>query len=102
MFKVLSLMKRKEGMSREEFYRWAKEEHPKIALQMPGLRAYRANPARLEEPEAMFDGISEMWFDDLAGFEGAFASPEGSRAKEDAIAHASQRVHIRADEIVLL
>ncbi len=101
MLKVMSLLKRKEGMSREEFYNWAKNEHPKIALQLPNIRGYRANAARLDEPEAAFDGVSEMWFDDAASFDAAFAAPQGQKAREDAMAHASQRIHIRVEEVVL-
>ncbi len=43
MLKVLSLMKRKEGISYAEFRNWALNEHPKLATKMPGLRAYRMN-----------------------------------------------------------
>ena len=31
MLKVMSLLKRKEGMSFEEFKNWAQNEHPKLA-----------------------------------------------------------------------
>ena len=36
MLKVLSLMKRKEGMSFDEFRNWAQNEHPKLAQKIPG------------------------------------------------------------------
>ncbi len=100
MFKVISLLKRKEGMSREEFYNWATNEHPKLAVGLPNIRGYRANVARLDEPEAAFDAISEMWFDDLASFDAAFATPHGQKTREDAAGHASQRVHVRVEELI--
>jgi uncharacterized protein (TIGR02118 family) len=96
----MSLLKRKEGMSRDDFYKWAKNEHPKLALEIPTLRAYRMNVARLDEPEAAFDAVSEMWFDDVAAFDEGFATEAGKRAREDATSHCSQRVHIRLDEEV--
>jgi uncharacterized protein (TIGR02118 family) len=102
MFKVLSLMKRKEGMSREDFYKWASQEHPKIAAQLPNMRAYRMNVVRVEEAETAFDCVSEMWFDDVAAFDAAFATPQGQRAREDAMGHASQRIHVRAEEFVFI
>ena len=101
MLKVISLMKRKEEISREEFYNWAKNEHPKLASQIPTLKQYRMNPARLDEPESAFDAVSEMWFDDVAAFDVGFGSEAGKNAREDAISHCSQRVHVRVEEIVL-
>jgi len=100
MLKILSLLKRKEGMSREEFYRWAKDEHPQSAKMLTDIRGYRMNVARLDEPEAAFDAISEMWFDDAAAFDAAFATPHGQKVREDAMGHASQRIHIRVEEMV--
>ena len=102
MLKVISLLKRNEGMSREEFYRWAKDDHPLLAKKLPDIRGYRMNVARLDEPEAAFDAVSEMWFDDAAAFDAAFATPHGLKTREDAIAHASQRVHVRTEEFVLV
>ena len=102
MLKIISLLKRKEGMSREEFFNWAKNEHPLLAKALPAIRGYRMNVARLDEPEAAFDAISEMWFDDAAAFGAAFATPHGQKTSADAIGHASQRVHVRVEEIVLV
>ena len=100
MLKVISLLKRAQEMSREEFYRWAKDEHPPLAGALPNLRGYRMNVARLDEPEAAFDAISEMWFDDAAAFDAAFATPHGQKVREDAMGHASQRIHVRVEETV--
>lgn len=102
MLKVMSLLKRKDGMTREEFYDWAKLHHTKLAEAMPNLRGYRMNVARLDEPEAAFDAISEMWFDDAAAFDAAFATPHGQKTREDAAGHASQRIHVRVEEQVLV
>jgi uncharacterized protein (TIGR02118 family) len=102
MLKILSLLKRKEGMSREEFYSWAKNEHPRLATMLTNIRGYRMNVARLDEPEAAFDAISEIWFDDAAAFDAAFATAHGQKVREDAMGHASQRIHVRVEEIVLV
>ena len=63
MLKVLSLMKRKEGMSFAEFRNWAQNEHPLLAQKLPGMRGYRMNVPRDENPDSPYDAISEMWFD---------------------------------------
>ncbi|MGQ0635555.1 MAG: EthD family reductase [Planctomycetaceae bacterium] len=102
MLKIVSLLNRKEGTSRDEFYHWARNTHPQLARQLPGIRGYRMNVARLDEPEPAFDAISEMWFDDKAAFEAAFATPPGQRARQDATTHASRRVHVHTEEIVVL
>lgn len=101
MLKVISLMKRKDEMSRQDFYDWARNEHPKLASQIPTLKQYRMNPARLDEPESAFDAVSEMWFDDAAAFDAGFGSEAGKIAREDAISHCSQRVHVRVDEFLV-
>ena len=38
MLKVVSLLKRKEDMSLEEFRTWALEEHPPLGKKLPGIR----------------------------------------------------------------
>lgn len=98
MLKVISLMKRREDMSREDFYNWARNEHPNKAMQIPTLQKYHVNVARLDEPEAAFDAISEMWFEDAAAFDAGFGTPAGQAARADATAHCSQRVHVRVED----
>ncbi len=102
MIKLISLMKRAEGMSREDFARWAVEDHAPIGRQMPGIRQYRVNVVPPDQPEGEFDGVFELWFDDVAALEAAFASPVGVKAREDALAHASRRVHLRTQEHVIV
>ena len=63
MLKVMSLMKRKEGMSYEEFRKWAKDEHPKLAEKIPGMKGYRMNVPVSENPDSPYDAISEMWWE---------------------------------------
>ena len=43
MVKAISLLKRKEGMSLDEFRTWATQEHPELAKKLPGIRGYRMN-----------------------------------------------------------
>lgn len=101
MLKVISLLKRRDDMSREEFYNWAKNEHPKLGLGIPTLKQYRMNVARLDEPDGAFDAVSEMWFDDAAAFDAGFATEAGKAARADATSHCSQRVHVRVEEDIV-
>lgn len=101
MLKVISLLKRREDISRQDFYKWALE-HAERGAHIPTLKGYRMNVARLDESEAAFDAVSEMWFDDVAAFDAGFATEVGKAAREDAISHCSQRVHVRVEETVLI
>ncbi len=102
MIKLISLMKRADGSSREEFARWAIEEHAQLGKQMPGIRQYRINLVGANEPEGEFDGAFEMWFDDAAAIDAAFASTQGATARDDAMVHASKRIHLRTEEHVIV
>ena len=87
---MVSLMRRPAGVSREEFQRWWREDHVPIARRIPGLRRYVLSfPA---DPDAHFDGMAELYFDDVAAARSCFASEEGRAAREDSLAHAGERI----------
>ncbi len=102
MLKVISLLKRKEGMSLEEFRRWALEEHPPRGKKLPGIRHYRMSVVLEDSPDLPYHAVSEFWFDDNDARATAFATPEGKAAAEDAAAHCSSRVHLLAEEKVII
>lgn len=102
MLKVISLLKRKENLSLEEFRRWALEEHPELGKKIPGMRHYRMSVALNDNPDAPADAISEMWFDDEAARQAGFGTPEGKAAAEDAIAHCASRMHLFTEEKVVI
>ncbi len=102
MLKVISLLKRKEGMSLEEFRRWALEEHPPLGRKLPGIRHYRMSVVLEDSPDLPYHAVSEFWFDDDEARKAAFATPEGKAAAEDAIAHCSVRTHLLTEEKVII
>jgi len=102
MLKVISLLKRKEGTSLDEFRKWAFEEHPKLGKKLPGMRHYRMSVVLQDDPNLPADAVSEFWFDDNEARLAAFATPQGKAALEDAIAHCSSRTHLLAEEKVLI
>jgi len=68
MVKIIVMLKRKSGITMEEFSKYWYEEHgPLVLTIMPGVKKYIQNhTVRLtggEEPR--FDGVVELWFDDL-------------------------------------
>ena len=78
MLKVVSLLKRKEDMSLEEFRKWALEEHPPLGKKLPGIRHYRMSVVLEDNPDLPYHAVSEFWFDDEAARAAAFATPEGN------------------------
>jgi uncharacterized protein (TIGR02118 family) len=102
MLKVISLLKRKEGMTLEEFRHWALKEHPVLGKKLPGIRHYRMSVILTEDPALPYHAVSEFWFDDNEARLAAFATPEGKAAAEDAAAHCSSRVHLLTEEKIII
>lgn len=102
MLKVISLLKRKEGTSLEEFRHWALEEHPPLGKQLPGLRHYRMSVVQTDDPNLPYDAVSEFWFDDNEARAAAFSTAAGKAAAEDAVAHCASRIHLLTEEKVIL
>jgi uncharacterized protein (TIGR02118 family) len=100
MLKVMSLMKRKEGMSHAEFRNWALNDHPPFAKKLPGLIGYRVNVPLTENPDSPYDAINEMWFESAEARAAALATGAGKAAGADAAAHASSRFHFIVEEKV--
>ena len=98
MLKNYSLLKRKDGMSLDEFRHWALEEHPELAKKLPGLRHYHMSVLLEGQTELPADAVSEMWFDNLETRAAAFATDAGKAAAADAIAHCSSRTHLLTEE----
>lgn len=79
MIKLIYCIRKKPGMSDEEFSAYWEDVHGPIGACIPGLRRLvqcHALPAgnRVRPPD--YDGIAELWFDDLASLERARRSPE--------------------------
>jgi uncharacterized protein (TIGR02118 family) len=89
MYKVMILIKRKPGISKEEFFKHYDEVHAPAAMKdFPQFVRYERNyvlgivdpPSRShEEPE--FDCITEIWYKDRKAFEDAesFWTGEGGK-----------------------
>lgn len=77
MYKQIVLLTRKEGMSYEDFVEYWQETHAPMAEEIEGVRRYTI--VLPTDPEnAEFDGLAELYFDDLEMLYGAFGS-EGER-----------------------
>jgi uncharacterized protein (TIGR02118 family) len=94
--KAVILLSRRAGDTPEDFRRWWLEEHAPLARQLPGLRKLVFN---VVEGDALYDGVSELWFDSHEAFDAAYASEIGQRVAADSLAHVSGRVRLLVDEI---
>ena len=66
MIKLSYCLRRKPGLSRDEFGRYWHDVHGPIGWRIPGLR--RLVQVHTVE-DGGYDGIAELWFDDLAALE---------------------------------
>ena len=83
MIKRISLIKRKPGLTYEEFDQYWKEKHGPLAVKvLPGLRKYIQNHlVRTPGVNYEIDGIVETWYDDLAAFQRLQAWRQSAEAK---------------------
>jgi uncharacterized protein (TIGR02118 family) len=85
MVKMIAFVKRKEGLSREEFIqRWV-VDHTKLS-KILGMKGYRINIALEPQPldnNPPFDGTAEIWWESLEHMQTALASPENVIAAKD-------------------
>ena len=70
-----------------------------MARQLPGVREIRFND--VIEGEGV-DGVTELWFDDRAAFDAAYASDIGRAVAQDSLDHVSSRVRLMVDETQIL
>ncbi len=103
MVKLIALLKRKPGMTREEFAKRWVEEHTTISSKLPGLRGYRINIATARQPEGtgpepLYDGTAEMWWDSIEDMEASFNTEIGKRAGDDGDSFTVVRQHLYTEE----
>ena len=75
MLKIAFFLKRRPELTRPDFFAWWLDEHRSLVEKLPGLRRYVISLEAAGE-DGSLDGLAELWFDDLAAAEAAFASAE--------------------------
>jgi uncharacterized protein (TIGR02118 family) len=85
LIKRISLVRRKEGMSRDAFLAHWMGAHADIVRQLPGLRGLRFGVVHRWSPEDLaWDGVGELWFDSIDLAEQALSTePYRSQLTED-------------------
>ena len=86
MIKLIYCITKKPGMTDEEFFKYWKNVHGPIGARIPGLRrlvqSHCINVSGDARP-ADFDGMAELWFDDMAALLEARKRPEWQASGED-------------------
>jgi uncharacterized protein (TIGR02118 family) len=105
MVKTFNFFKRKSGLSVDDFRNYWLNEHAAIIRAIPELRKYVASlalPSSYREHEPLYDGISEVWFDDEAAIRLTADSPQRRAASADdtKFVDMSKAVSIITDEVV--
>ena len=77
MYRHAAFLVRKEGMSHEAFTEHWQTEHTPIAREIEGVVRYLTTTP-LDPADAAFDGIADLYFDDLGALHDALGS-EGDR-----------------------
>ncbi len=86
MVKLVYCLCRKPGLTREEFIRYWADVHGPLGARIPGLRKLVQSYALAVPDESRpsdFDGMAELWFDDLAAIRRARQSAEWAAATAD-------------------
>lgn len=79
MIKCIYFLKRKDGMSVEEFHRYWRDVHAPIAAKIPGIRKYvlcYPLSSQYQNKFPLYDGVAELWFDSESALASAMQTEE--------------------------
>lgn len=105
MIKMIAFVKRKEGLSREEFKRLWTEEHVKLSAPL-GMKGYRINialdPQPMDNDPPPYDGTAEIWWEDKASMVAALNSEQNELAAADVERFADVLQFVYTEEFVII
>ncbi len=96
MFKAVVLLARNDAMTRDEFRAWIIGGHAPLVAQLPGLRGFMLN--LVDNDDAPYDAVSEVWFETHEAFEAAYATQIGRAVAADSLARLKTRIRLHVDE----
>ena len=86
MIKLVYCISKKRGLTDDQFFNYWRNVHGPIGARIPGLRrlvqSHRVRKAD-DARETDFDGMAELWFDDLAALLAARTSAEWKASTND-------------------
>jgi uncharacterized protein (TIGR02118 family) len=85
MIKLVYCITKKAGLTDEEFFHYWKNIHGPIGARIPGVRrlvqSHRLAASDMRQPD--FDGMAELWFDNVEDLLAARKSAEWKAASDD-------------------
>ncbi len=85
MLKFVVVLYRRSDLTPSQFRQHLQHVHAPLAKNLPGLKHYKQNHVT-EDPRRKhpgWDAVVELYFDDRASMEAAWASPQGAASDED-------------------
>jgi uncharacterized protein (TIGR02118 family) len=104
VLKIVTLMKRRVGLSVEDFQRHLRDTYGPVAAKGPGLRRCVqscALPQGYGKGELLFDAVEEMWFDSQEAYERHRGSVELAAARADAFLDSARTIVMPVDVHVI-
>jgi uncharacterized protein (TIGR02118 family) len=88
MVKLVYCVTKKAGLTDDEFFRYWEKAHGPIGARIPGLRklvqSHRLTVSG-DKHRPDYDGMAELWFDDVEALLAARQSPEWKSSSEDEV-----------------
>jgi uncharacterized protein (TIGR02118 family) len=82
--KIVSVIKRRSDLSFEQFVAHWQDRHAPFVARLPGLLRYIQSPALQHARRTWpWDGMAELWFEDVYAIKLAFESPAADNLRED-------------------
>ncbi len=99
VIKLVTFLKRREGLTRPEFeQRWLTVHAPMAAV-FQGLRGYMLSfPVQPADEEPSADGVAQLWFDSEEATQESYSTDVGRSGSRDAASNLSRRQHLFASE----
>ena len=86
MIKAITCIKRKTGMTVEDFQSYWRGDHAEVVKRLPNLRRYiqsHALPGGYRKGELVYDGIAEIWVDEVDVLRGMAGSDAYAAVQAD-------------------
>ena len=113
MVKLVFVLRRRDGLSREEFQRYWREEHgPYVAeraeaigvkryVQVHTLETPLDGPLREHRQGEPYDGVAELWWESMDDLAASFGSEDGLKAAGELLADEAKFIDLENSAIWL-
>lgn len=82
MLKYTVLLTRRSDLTHDEFAQYWENEHAPLADDLPGVKRYTTAPV-LNADDHPYDGVGEIYFDNIDDMRDAFDNDVGERIRAD-------------------